>query len=165
MVSKKTDHCQDRNKWCWGQSTADSMIKDWWKLTFLYFLYSATNTEFISFLVHSSSASWLQQTKLTIASYKSCKCRFRDSRTHDRHLLSWMEILESTLFSCSRENSKEIQGWNQPWMSQRMLLKKIQYSPQWPGNLRPVWDFVVLLKSIWIIQTFCALVFNYSNFG
>lgn len=125
MVSKKkTDHCQDRNKWCWGQSRANSMIKDWWKCTFLHFLYSATNTEFISFLVHFSSASWLQQTKLTIASYKSCKCRFRDSRTHDRHLLSWMEFLESTLFSCSRENRKEIRGWNQSWMSQKTLLEK-----------------------------------------
>lgn len=124
LSKKKTDLCQDRNKWCWGQSTADSMIKDWWKHTFLHFLYSATNTEFISFLVHFSSASWLQQTKLTIASYKSCKCRFRDSRTHDRHLLSWMEFLESTLFSCSREKRKEIQGWNQSWMSERTLLKK-----------------------------------------
>lgn len=143
LSKKKTDHCQDRNKWCWGQSTADSMIKDWWKRTFLHFLYSATNTEFISFLVHFSSASWLQQTKLTIASYKSCKCRFRDSRTHDRHLLSWMEFLESTLFSGSRENCKEIQGWNQSWMSERTLLKK--HSTIHDGQA--IWDQFGILYS------------------
>lgn len=140
MVSKKkTDHCQDRNKWYWGQSTADPKVKVV-KTYFPALFYSATNTEFISFLVHFSSANWLQQTKLTIAFYKSCKCRFRDSRTHDRHLLSWMEFLESARFSSGRENHKEIQGWNQTWMSQRTLLKNHSTT----HNLRPVWGFVLL---------------------